>query len=72
MTTIERVNLPLYSFSDADRLARVARGTSKRWLRKFLALALDEIESVFARVERPFVYSVGRTGTLRELFLKRD
>lgn len=28
----ERLVAPLYSFSDADRLAGVSRGTSKRWL----------------------------------------
>lgn len=31
-TTVERVSLPLYTFADADRLAHVSRGTSKRWL----------------------------------------
>jgi hypothetical protein len=28
----DRVARPLYSFADADRLAGVSRGTSKRWL----------------------------------------
>ena len=37
---------------------------------KLFALSLDEMEGIFSRTERPFIYGIGRTGTVRPLFLK--
>jgi hypothetical protein len=34
----DRVGRPLYSYADADRLAGVSRGTSKRWLEGYVYL----------------------------------
>jgi hypothetical protein len=34
---------------------------------KLLAATLDEMERVFASTERPFIYTVGRTGQLRRI-----
>jgi len=43
-----RVARPLYSFADADRLAGVSRGTSRRWLKGYAYRASDG-----ARIHRP-------------------
>ena len=44
----DRVARPLYSYADADRLAAVSRGTSKRWLMGYVYL-----NPRGDRVERP-------------------
>ena len=44
----ERVARPLYSYADADRLANVSRGTSKRWLAGYAY-----VNASGDRVERP-------------------
>jgi hypothetical protein len=35
-----------------------------------MVLTLDEMERLFAETERPFIFSVGRTGLIRPLHLK--
>jgi uncharacterized protein (DUF433 family) len=44
----DRIARPLYSYADADRLAQVSRGTSKRWLTGYAYL-----NPYGQRVERP-------------------
>ena len=39
MTPDERFERPLYSYADADRIAGVTRGTSKRWIRGYSYLS---------------------------------